>query len=191
MDSFELKINNQKIFDFYKNGNLNFEYMNLLFIDILEKMMTELDSSVNTNMASKLLEKYTLLDNKIDNLGFSVNKYQNDISSLLTVKLSEYRKDYMSDLKLILSSNNIEHILPLIKETNINLLDKTTLLLNEILPKNQDNITKDIQKAVDAFIRKRLYNPIGIQWVATAKALRNANLIKNYKKYGIYISESR
>ena len=143
-NAFELKINNQKIFDFYKNGNLNFEYMNLLFIDILEKMMTELDSSVNTNMASKLLEKYTLLDNKIDNLGFSVNKYQNDISSLMTVKLSEYRKEYMSDLKLILSSNNIEHILPLIKETNINLLDKTTLLLNEILPKNQDNITKDI-----------------------------------------------
>ena len=41
-----------------------------------------------------------------------------------------------------------------------------------------DNITKDIQKAVDGFIRQRLYNPIGIQWVATAKALKNANLIK-------------
>ena len=143
-NSFELKINNKKIFDFYKSGNLNFEYMNLLFIDILEKMMTELDSSVNTNMASKLLEKYTLLDNKIDNLGLNVTKYQNDISGLLTIKLSEYRKDYMSDLKLILSSNNIEYILPLIKETNTNLLDKTALLLNEILPKNQDNISKDI-----------------------------------------------
>ena len=41
-----------------------------------------------------------------------------------------------------------------------------------------DNITKDIQKAVDGFIRQRLYNPIGIQWVATARALKNANLIK-------------
>ena len=54
-----------------------------------------------------------------------------------------------------------------------------------------DNLTPEIKKAVDDFIKKRLYNPIGIQWVATAKALRNANLIKNYKKYGIYISESR
>jgi hypothetical protein len=54
-----------------------------------------------------------------------------------------------------------------------------------------DNLTKDIKKAVDGFIRARLYNPIGKQWVATAKALRNANLIKNYKKYGIHISESR
>ena len=43
---------------------------------------------------------------------------------------------------------------------------------------NGNNITKDIQKAVDAFIRERLYNPIGKQWVMTARALKNANLIK-------------
>jgi hypothetical protein len=142
--SFELTINNRKVFDFYKNGNLNFEYMNILFIDILEKLTSEIGSSLNTNLATKLLEKYTLLDNKIDNLGFSVNKFQDDISSLLTVKLSEYRKEYMSDLKLILLSNNVDYILPLIKETNSNLLDKTTILLNEILPKTQDCLTKDI-----------------------------------------------
>ena len=41
-----------------------------------------------------------------------------------------------------------------------------------------NNITKDIQKAVDGFIRERLYNPIGKQWVTTARALKNANLIK-------------
>lgn len=41
-----------------------------------------------------------------------------------------------------------------------------------------NNITDDIQKAVDGFIRERLYNPIGKQWVTTARALKNANLIK-------------
>jgi hypothetical protein len=41
-----------------------------------------------------------------------------------------------------------------------------------------DNLTGDIKKAVDGFIRARLYNPIGIQWVATARMLKNANLIK-------------
>ena len=41
-----------------------------------------------------------------------------------------------------------------------------------------NNITEDIQKAVDGFIRARLYNPIGKQWVTTATALKNANLIK-------------
>jgi predicted kinase len=41
-----------------------------------------------------------------------------------------------------------------------------------------DNLTPEIKKAVDDFIKQRLYNPIGIQWVATARALKNANLIK-------------
>jgi thymidylate kinase len=44
--------------------------------------------------------------------------------------------------------------------------------------KDGNNITKDIQKAVDGFIRERLYNPIGKQWITTARALKNANLIK-------------
>jgi adenylate kinase family enzyme len=44
--------------------------------------------------------------------------------------------------------------------------------------KDGNNITPDIQKAVDAFLREKLYNPIGKQWVATALALKNANLIK-------------
>jgi AAA domain len=41
-----------------------------------------------------------------------------------------------------------------------------------------DNLTDEIKSAVGAFIRERLYNPIGKQWVATARALKNANLIK-------------
>jgi predicted kinase len=44
--------------------------------------------------------------------------------------------------------------------------------------KDGDNLTKDIKKAVDGFIGERLYNPIGKQWITTATALKNANLIK-------------
>ena len=44
--------------------------------------------------------------------------------------------------------------------------------------KDGNNITKDIQTAVDKFIRERIYNPIGKQWISTALALKNANLIK-------------
>ena len=54
-------------------------------------------------------------------------------------------------LKLILSSNNVDCISPLIKETNNNLLDKTSLLLNEILPKNQNLLTKDIFSYLQQF----------------------------------------
>ena len=39
-------------------------------------------------------------------------------------------------------------------------------------------VAKPVQKAIDAFIRKPLYNPIGKKWVATARMLKNAKLIK-------------
>lgn len=39
-------------------------------------------------------------------------------------------------------------------------------------------INKTIQKAVDSFLRKPLYNRIGKKWVQTARALKSAKLIK-------------
>jgi predicted kinase len=39
-------------------------------------------------------------------------------------------------------------------------------------------IAKDVQKAVNTFVRKPIYNKIGQKWIETARALKNANLIK-------------
>ena len=39
-------------------------------------------------------------------------------------------------------------------------------------------ISKQVQKAVNAFVRKPVYNPIGKKWVETARALKKNNLIK-------------
>ena len=39
-------------------------------------------------------------------------------------------------------------------------------------------ISGQVQKAVNNFVKKRVYNPIGKKWISTARALKNANLIK-------------
>lgn len=39
-------------------------------------------------------------------------------------------------------------------------------------------IDKDVQKAINAFVRKPVYNRIGKKWIETARALKNKNLIK-------------
>ena len=43
-------------------------------------------------------------------------------------------------------------------------------------------INKLVQKAVDSFIRKPIYNPIGKKWVQNARALKKARLIKAGKE---------
>ena len=137
MDNYTLSINNKEVFEFYKTHNLDFEQTNILFLDIFKKLISNIDSSFNSNLASKLLENITLLTSKVD----SIN---NNVSSLLANKFSEYRKEYINDLKLILTSNNVEHISPLIKETSLNLLARTTNIINDLIPKNQEVLSKDI-----------------------------------------------
>ena len=39
-------------------------------------------------------------------------------------------------------------------------------------------VNKAVQKAVDSFLRKPIYNHIGKKWIENARALKNANLIK-------------
>jgi thymidylate kinase len=39
-------------------------------------------------------------------------------------------------------------------------------------------VASSVQKQVDAFLRKPIYNQIGKKWIQTAKMLKNANIIK-------------
>jgi len=43
-------------------------------------------------------------------------------------------------------------------------------------------IAKEVQKAVNQFVRKPIYNKIGKKWIETARALKNAKLIKAGKE---------
>lgn len=144
MSSNILTIDNKEVFDFYEKYSLNFEEMNILFCNILKTIITSTDKSFNQTMAVKLFENLSEITNKVSSIETMVNNNQTDVSLLLNVKLNEYRKECMSDLKLILNSNNVEHITPLIRETNSNLIDKTTLIINELLPKNQELLSKEI-----------------------------------------------
>ena len=39
-------------------------------------------------------------------------------------------------------------------------------------------IAQNIQKSINAFLRKPIYNQIGKKWIETARMLKNANVIK-------------
>jgi len=140
MSQYQLTINNKEVFDFYNKHSLNFEQMNVLFCQILQQLVSTTDTSYDNNIATIILNKISNIENNFCNIEQQLFKHQIELSN----KLNEYKKDYINDIKLILLSNNVEHITPLIKETNNNLIDKTTLIINELLPKNQTAISKDI-----------------------------------------------
>ena len=137
MENNILTINNKEIFDFYKQYNIDFESMNLLFLNVLKKIIHNFDNSLNTNIATNLLEKINSLTSKVDLI-------ESNFSTLINNKFSDYKKEYLSDIKLLLNSNNIEFLSPLMKERNDNLIDKTSLIINEMIPKNCESINQQL-----------------------------------------------
>lgn len=177
--SYELTVDNKKVYDFYdRHSNLNFEYMNILFVDILEKIMESSNPSLNTSVASQLVDSIKSLQTQVSCVANIINKTQTDMSTAFTMKFIEFKRDYMTDLQLILSNNTSDRIAPIIKDCNDALLDKTRIMISEIIPKNKESLSNDIDTSI-----KSLYSLINID---TDKLVKNTvtkesieNLIKS------------
>ena len=153
--SFSLVCNNKKVMDFYKNHpNLDFESMNLIFISIMENLTQDMNSSLNNNIATQLLTNIQGLQTQINFVSENVIKLQSDTILNFSAKFSEFKKEYIEDLKMILTNNSvntIDRLTPLIKDYNSSLIDKTQLMLNDVVPKNNDNLTKQLKEIMTTF----------------------------------------
>jgi hypothetical protein len=138
-------LTNKVIIDFYETYSLDPEQTILLFINLLKDILETKDSSFNKSLGNHLIEKLSCLDNKIESITKSLQDSKKDISTSFLLQFSEYRNKYIEDMNRILSSNQTEHLSPFFREMNNQLLDKTKLLLNELLPKNQEGILQQFQ----------------------------------------------
>lgn len=144
-----LTINNKKVWDFYnEHKNLNFENMNIVFIDIIDTILRNTNPTLDANVASMLLDNIKSLQNQVNNINDKVEKNHQDIATVFTMKFIDFKKDYMEDLRLIMASNTTDKVAPIIKEYNDALLDKTRIMVSEIIPKNQDILHKSIDSSL-------------------------------------------
>ena len=147
---YSLTLNNKKVFEFYnEHKNLNFENMNILFVDILDNLLRNTNPSLDSNVAAALLDNMKALQRQVLNIKDTVEKNQTDIGTMFTLKFVDFKRDYMEDMRMILSSNANEKVAPIIKQYNDALLDKTRIMINEIIPKNQEILYKSIENTLD------------------------------------------
>jgi hypothetical protein len=134
-----------KVWAFYnEHPEIDFEKMNIMFTDIIASIMHTTNPVNNSNITSQIM-------NGIANIQAQLTNQQTEYGKLLFLKLTEFKKDYIDDLKMILSSNIADKIAPLIKESNGSILDKTQLLLSEIVPKNNENLSRQINENIRSF----------------------------------------
>jgi hypothetical protein len=142
-----LTTTNEKIVTFYqKHPSLSFDHANLLLIDLMEKMI---EDSLSTSMVSQLVEKLKTIEGDIKCVNECVNRNQQENYTQLSLKMRELKSEYIEDVKTILTSNVSEKISPLLKDYNQTFLDKTQLLFNDIIPKNNSNLQEYIKSILE------------------------------------------
>ena len=171
-----LTITNKKVWDFYnEHKNLSFENMNILFIDIIDTILRNTNPTLDANIASMLLDNIKSLQNQVTNINDKVEKNHADIATVFTMKFIDFKKDYMEDLRLIMASNTSEKVAPIIKEYNDALLDKTRIMVSEIIPKNQDILHKSIDSSL-----QQLQNSINHDTNALLKTTITSDILDKF-----------
>ncbi len=134
-------ITDPKIVSYYAaNKNLNIVTINHIFIDILNKLSTNLSSITEETINSRILQIVT-----------DINANMNSFKLEFLLGMQENKSIYIEELKSILSTNslsNIDKLTAIIEKNNETLLLKTSNLINEILPKNQDRCISFIENSI-------------------------------------------
>lgn len=149
---YSLTVTNQKVWSFYDtHKNISIEHMNLIMVELLENMFNGLTTDMNVNINSQILNY--LHDNKIqfNSINQSLTKLNTDVCSImntLTMQFLNLKRDYIDDIKQIMTNNSLtinEKITSVVDKNSNHLIDRTTILLSEFIPKNNDQYAQLIQ----------------------------------------------
>ena len=164
-NEYEIVINNKKIHTFYQDHpNIDFERVNLMLIDFLDTLFNNVTSDLDSNINSQLLSYMSNNKQEIDNIKHSMTSLKETMSKMnidnmnsINTQLSNIKKEYIDDVRDVICNNNIktdEKLGILIEKNNSHLLDKTNILLNDIIPKNQERSNLQLYSNIKDFHSK-------------------------------------
>jgi hypothetical protein len=144
---------NIMIIDMLENIILNFEG------DITKNMVSELYKKIHnqTSEITSIKDEFNsiiknnieltksnqhIITNELSTIKETLNKLNNDITNNVISKFYELKTSYVEDLKMIIDksgSENILKVLEKLEKENDKIVDKTTLIINDIVPKTISN----------------------------------------------------
>ena len=185
-NQYQVIINNKRIWDFYnENKNINIENVNIFLLDFIENIFNNMTNDINTNINSQLLSYINENKNQIEfiktnlsSMNENISKLNSDIANNIMIQFVNLKKDYIDDVRQIINNSSLtinENVSSLIDKNNSHLIDKTSLILNDILPKNQDQINKQIKFNFNEF-----YNLITEDTNKLARTMNNDKSLNDF-----------
>jgi hypothetical protein len=147
-----ITISNPKIIKYFEqHTEIDPESCFLVFIEILNNFGDNIFEKMSTSVNKQILDGITENNHFLRNINENISKINTEVSNALFIKMVEIKKDYMEDIKNILNTNTNERISTLIEKNNSQLIDKTSLIINDIFPKNNLQLTQTIQDKMVLF----------------------------------------
>lgn len=136
-----------KAIEFYnKNPHFDFNNMNEIFVDIITKLTTSMQTTITVNEIKTLLYQ---INHKVEKVDENVTT-NNTMVKMLNDNLNNNRNYYISSVKEIIEKNQENNeVLKLIRETNEVLIEKTICSIIQQFPKLNENMTKEIKQIMD------------------------------------------
>jgi hypothetical protein len=154
-----------RLLNFYSsNPAIDFEAMNLLLVDFLEKVvldttLSQLSSdtipvSFQAQMFHYMKQNITRmseLTDSVESIKSNFHRTHQDMVTTLLSKFLEMKNEYIEELKIIVNQQTVEQISPLLERNNLALIDKTTLMINDVVPKSQYPCYQQIHDSIRFF----------------------------------------
>ena len=124
-----------------------------------------MNSAMNSTINSQILSTVGELKGEVNSLSSSVSKLNKDITNSIYIKFQESKREYVDDITNIVSNNfsqNSDKMNSLLQQNTSQLIDKTSLLLNEVIPKSNDSHHKQIQDSIYTFQKSRSEFPMNL-----------------------------
>ena len=162
---YSITINNKRIFEFYqKNPNINFEAMNLIFLDLIQNINTDMSSAMQNTIIGEILSS-------VKDLKTAVSSLDNDFMG----KIREINKEFVGSIKLFIEGSSSDNTKTYISELTKNTELFVGRITNE-LPKNNNEINnkmKDILQLFHETLIKDIKSFVG-------SSSQNENTLKDY-----------
>ena len=148
-----LTISNKKVIEFYeKNKSLDFEQINVLCVDLFENVLQDATQNLTKNISSQILseckenrEKIMELNHQLLSLNNQIQKLNND----LTLKTHDVKKEYVEEMKTLLTIHTNEKIKVLLDNMNEQILNKQKILLHEFKDDSQISSENNTNRIID------------------------------------------
>ena len=162
---YSITINNKRIFEFYqKNPNINFEAMNLIFLDLIQNINTDMSSAMQNTIIGEILSS-------VKDLKTAVSSLDNAFMG----KIREINKEFVGSIKLFIEGSSSDNTKTYISELTKNTELFVGRITNE-LPKNNNEINnkmKDILQLFHETLIKDIKSFVG-------SSSQNENTLKDY-----------